>query len=184
MPNDDLDRLVSDGGVVYAYGSAMSESRTDAYGYNTRNELTSATKLGGQASVPATPEYAYQYDDIGNRITSTDLGTNRTYTANSLNQYSAITTSDLGLQASSFEPQFDDDGNQTLIQTSTGVWFVTYNGENRPVIWTLRGVSQLCYWKIRVCINEHFPILYNKWRSQDLLEKTFYAYRRRRSETK
>ena len=73
--------------------------------------------LGG----PATLEYAYQYDDIGNRITSTDLGMNRTYTANSLNQYSAITTSDSGLQTSSFEPQFDDDGNQTLIQTSTGV---------------------------------------------------------------
>ena len=53
-------------------GTAMSESRTDAYGYNVRNELTSATKLGGPASVPASHEYAYQYDDIGNRITSTD----------------------------------------------------------------------------------------------------------------
>jgi YD repeat-containing protein len=71
-------------------GTAMSESRTDAYGYNTRNELISATKLGGPASVPATPDYAYQYDDIGNRITSTDLTTNRTYTANSLNQYTLI----------------------------------------------------------------------------------------------
>jgi len=35
-----------------------------------------------------------------------------------------------------FIPQFDDDGNQTLIQTSTGVWSVQYNGENRPVLWT------------------------------------------------
>ena len=41
-------------------GTAMSQSRTDAYGYNIRNELTSATKLGGPASVPATLEYAYQ----------------------------------------------------------------------------------------------------------------------------
>ena len=115
-------------------GTAMSESRTDAYGYNVRNELTSATKTGGPQSPAA--EYAYQYDDIGNRITSTDITTNRTYTANSLNQYSAITTSDSGLQTSSFTPQFDDDGNQTLIQTSTGVWSVQYNGENRPVLWT------------------------------------------------
>ncbi len=115
-------------------GTAMSESRTDAYGYNVRNELTSATKTGGPQSPAA--EYAYQYDDIGNRITSTDLGINRAYTANSLNQYSAITTSDFGLQTSSFEPQFDDDGNQTLIKTSTGIWSVTYNGENRPVLWT------------------------------------------------
>ena len=30
---------------------------------------------------------------------------------------------------------FDDDGNQTLIKTSTGIWSVTYNGENRPVLW-------------------------------------------------
>ena len=115
-------------------GTAMSESRTDAYGYNVRNELTSATKTGGPQSPAA--EYAYQYDDIGNRITSTDITTNRTYTANSLNQYSAIMTSDSGLQTSSFTPQYDDDGNQTLIQTSTGVWSVQYNGENRPVLWT------------------------------------------------
>ena len=116
--------------------TAMTEARTDAYGYNDRSELTSAAKLGGSASVPATTEYAYQYDDIGNRITSTDLGINRTYTANSLNQYSAIMTSDSGLQTSSFTPQFDDDGNQTLIQTSTGVWSMQYNGEKRPVLWT------------------------------------------------
>ena len=29
-----------------------------------------------------------------------------------------------------------DDGNQTLIRTSTGDWSVTYNVENRPVSWT------------------------------------------------
>ncbi len=103
---------------------------------NSAGRAATVAPLGGPASVPATLEYAYQYDDIGNRITSTDLTTNRTYTANSLNQYSAITTSDSGLQTSSFTPQFDDDGNQTLIQTSTGIWSVQYNGENRPVLWT------------------------------------------------
>ena len=133
MPNDDLDRLVLDGGVVYAYDAAMSETRTDAYGYNVRNELTSATKTGGPASVPATLEYAYQYDDIGNRITSTDITTNRTYTADSLNQYTLISNlCDSASLREEFIPQFDDDGNQTLIQTSTGVWSVQYNGENRP----------------------------------------------------
>ena len=30
---------------------------------------------------------------------------------------------------------YDDDGNQTLITTKTGTWRVTYNGENRPVLW-------------------------------------------------
>ena len=83
--------------------------------------------------MPATNEYAYQYDDIGNRITSTDLGTNRTYTANSLNQYTLISNlCDSASLREEFVPQFDDDGNQTLIQTSTGIWSVQYNGENRP----------------------------------------------------
>jgi len=120
-----------------------SRTKQDGQLLQVRNELTSATKLVGrvvpnapQSPAADTPEYAYQYDDIGNRITSTDLGTNRTYTANNINQYSAITTSDSGLQTSSFEPQFDDDGNQTLIQTATGIWQVQYNGENRPVLWT------------------------------------------------
>jgi hypothetical protein len=30
---------------------------------------------------------------------------------------------------------YTHDGNQTLIKTATGVWSVTYNGENRPVLW-------------------------------------------------
>ena len=31
--------------------------------------------------------------------------------------------------------EYDDDGNQTLVTTKTGTWRVTYNGENRPVLW-------------------------------------------------
>ena len=109
-------------------GSMMSETRTDYYGYNDRSELVSGTKDTAATNLT---EYAYQYDDIGNRLSSLDLGTNRTYTANSLNQYTNIVEG-----AGGFLPQFDDDGNQTLIKTATGVWQVTYNGENRPVSWT------------------------------------------------
>ncbi len=116
-------------------GSRMSEQRTDAYGYNMRDELV----FSRRDAEGAENDYAYQYDDIGNRITSLDLGTNRVYSANELNQYSSITTLtlDVGLQTSSFSPQFDDDGNQTLVKTATGIWSVTYNGENRPILWTL-----------------------------------------------
>ena len=118
-------------------GSAMSANRADVYGYNARGELISASKLGGQAAVPATTEYAYEYDDIGNRITSFDLGTNRTYIANCLNQYTQISNlCDSASLREEFIPQFDDDGNQTLIQTATGVWQVQYNGENRPILWS------------------------------------------------
>ena len=109
-------------------GSAMGEARTDIYGYNARSELVSSARTGGAPS-PAT-EHEYAYDPIGNRTSSSDLGTARTYTANNLNQYTEIST----LRASAppretFIPQFDDDGDQTLIQTKTGVWSVTYNGE-------------------------------------------------------
>ena len=43
-------------------GARMMESRLDAYGYNNRNELTNAVKNA------TLNEYAYQYDDIGNRV--------------------------------------------------------------------------------------------------------------------
>ncbi len=46
---------------------------------------------------------------------------------NNLNQYTAI---------DDFVPQYGADGNQTLIKTSTGIWSVIYNAENRPIRWT------------------------------------------------
>ena len=52
---------------------------------NSAGRAATVAPLGGPASVPATPEYAYQYDDIGNRITSTDLVTNR-FTIGILNE--------------------------------------------------------------------------------------------------
>ncbi len=79
--------------------------------YNTRDELISADAV------------TFAYDDIGNRT----VAEGKTYAANNLNQYTAIDT---------FTPTYDLDGNQTSIQTSTGIWNVEYNAENRPVRWT------------------------------------------------
>ncbi len=103
-------------------GTAFNHDDTIAYGYNARSELTNAV-----AAVDSDYRYAYDFDDIGNRETSCERGTNVTYTANNLNQYAAV---------DDFTPQFDDDGNQTLVKTSTGIWSVTYNGENRPTLWS------------------------------------------------
>src|SRR5574344_1010449 len=97
----------------------------EQYGYNVRSELVSAATNGEN-------EYAYAYDDIGNRQSSFELGTNNLYTANALNQYLAISNA----VDEAFVPVYDADGNQALVKTSTGVWQVTYNGENRPVRWT------------------------------------------------
>ena len=122
-------------------GTMMSESRNDAYGYNERNELISASKSGGSQSTAT--EYSYKYDDIGNRITSTELDAggptfvSASYAANNLNQYTSISNSATSaFSAGEFSPAYDADGNQTLVQTSTGIWQVQYNGENRPVLWS------------------------------------------------
>ena len=112
-------------------GSAMSETRADDYGYNARSEL-----IYSRRGAETAEEYAYRYDDIGNRLSSLDLGTNRTYMANALNQYTQISNlCDSASLREEFLPQFDADGNQTFVRTTTGTWSVTYNGENRPIRW-------------------------------------------------
>ncbi len=113
-------------------GSAFAQDDTVAYAYNNRSELTNAV-----AAVDSDYRHSYAFDDIGNRETSSERGTNSVYFANNLNQYTAITDMAAAPTPSqTFNPQFDDDGNQTLIKTATGIWHVTYNGENRPILWT------------------------------------------------
>ena len=108
-------------------GTLMSETRSDAYSYNDRNELTGAVKN------VALTEHSYLYDDIGNRLVSFGCNANSTYAVNSLNQYTSISTLRTAVSSrEEFIPQFDADGNQTTIQTESGVWQVCYNGENRP----------------------------------------------------
>ena len=111
-------------------GTKMTETRSDAYGYNARSELTNAVKNA------TLNEYAYRYDDIGNRETSFERGMSATYAANCLNQYTDIEYSAVQPSTSNLQPLYDADGNQTLVKTKTGIWSVTYNGENRPVLWT------------------------------------------------
>ncbi len=111
----------------YAYTNDATGRRVskndEQYGYNLRDELVSASSTNNV--------YSYVYDDIGNRITSNENGESKAYIANDLNQYSSIIDA-----VDAFVPQFDVDGNETLVRTSTGVWQVEYNGENRPVRWT------------------------------------------------
>ena len=78
-------------------------------------------------------QWRYTYDDIGvhaptsvSEVGNRTTAEGKTYTANKLNQYIAI---------DDFTPQYDADGNQTLIKTETGIWSVVYNAENRPVRW-------------------------------------------------
>ena len=95
----------------------------DSFTHNSRSELVEAQVNGSN--------YAYDYDNIGNRAAavedSSGVASRTEYTANALNQYTAV---------GDFQPQFDADGNQTLVKTSTGIWSVQYNAENRPVSFT------------------------------------------------
>ena len=111
-------------------GSAFAHNDTVAYAYNNRSELTNAV-----AAIDSAYRYAYDFDDVGNRETSSERGTNSVYAANNLNQYTLVGRVVPNAPQEEFVPQFDDDGNQTLIKTATGVWQVQYNCENRPVLW-------------------------------------------------
>ena len=114
---------------TFAYGCDALGRRTakndERYFHNVRGELVLATNVATGA------EFAYRYDDIGNRIWSRELGTNCTYAANELNQYTDVVRGGVAEHLA-----FDPDGNQTNVVTGTGVWAVEYNGENRPVRWT------------------------------------------------
>ena len=95
-------------------------SVNDSFSYNSRSELNTAT-VNNEA-------YAYDYDNIGNRETAQEAAESATsYESNQLNQYTAI---------GDFEPTYDDAGNQTKVKTSTGIWSVVYNAENRPISFT------------------------------------------------
>ena len=74
----------------------------------------------------------HAYDAVGNRVSATETTNSYSYTANALNQYTSI----IGNNDGTFIPEYDDDGNQTMVKTETGVWRIAYNGENRPVAWS------------------------------------------------
>ena len=103
-------------------GSSFEVNDADSFRYNVRGELTNVTSVAD-----SNYHYSYSFDDIGNRKCANMRGEDVTYAANTLNQYTRI---------GDFEPRFDADGNQILVRTSTGIWSVVYNGENRPVLWT------------------------------------------------
>ncbi len=112
--------------------SRNGTTQNDTFGYNPRSELVSATF--------ANANYAYAFDNIGNRETSTEAGATLAYTANNLNQYTEICsaepiqqTATPSAQLSALQLAYDADGNATLIQTSTGTWAISYNGANRPI---------------------------------------------------
>jgi len=118
------------GRAQYRFGDATN--RLDSFAQNAHGELVSAV-LGSNG-------YAYAFDPVGSRRTADEPGFSAAYSANVLNQYACISNS---APPAEFIPGFDADGNQTLIRTSTGVWNVEYNAENRPSLFTRGDGTQI-----------------------------------------
>ena len=93
------------------------------YTYNQRSEITSAIRKN--ASNVTQNNMRYVFDNIGNRTSSYEDATSKTYDANCLNQYTEIDVTG----GSSVCPLYDDDGNMTQFDSST----YTYDAENRLV---------------------------------------------------
>ncbi|WP_176013907.1 RHS repeat domain-containing protein [Victivallis sp. Marseille-Q1083] len=100
-------------------GSSFTAADVLSYTYNSYSELT-----GASSNNNASYSYNYTYDPIGNRKTAGLASTNWTYTANNLNQYTALN------QAGTVQsPTYDADGNML---TRDG-WTQTWNAENRLI---------------------------------------------------
>ena len=106
--------------------------------YNSRSELT-GDQLRERGS------YSYRYDNIGNRKTARELEEEVSYNANRLNQYTDITRN-----TEPFIPTYDADGNQTRIKTSTGIWKVSYDANDRPVLFYSRRRKNRDYLLLRL----------------------------------
>jgi RHS repeat-associated protein len=113
-------------------GSAFASNRSITWGYDALGQVTKA-----DSSITGF-DRAYEYDGIGNRKKAADsltLPATDNYTANALNQYTAVET---------INPAYDDDGNATayplpahLSANSTLAW----DAENRLVSATVNGTT-------------------------------------------
>jgi YD repeat-containing protein len=110
-------------------GAAFTQSATNLWTYNDKSEVTGQTRHAGTdltnlgASI-ADGLFSYDFDNIGNRTTSTSSSFAASYTANALNQFSAIACT---TPAKSLAPTYDADGDETC----DGTWHYMWDGENR-----------------------------------------------------
>ena len=96
-------------------GSAFSQTDIISYGYNDRSEVISALADNDTAY-----DYGFSFDNIGNRLTSSQEAVGMTYTPNSMNQFDAVN----GVSQS-----YDLDGNLV----DDGGKLFTWNAENRLI---------------------------------------------------
>jgi len=105
--------------------SHLDFSRKNPNPYNDKSEVTSAA-----AVTDPNYNFGFDYDQIGNRKTydTTESGSDvqSVYTANNLNQYTAVTNP-------TNNPTYDEDGNMLSMTLNSGSWTNTFNAENRII---------------------------------------------------
>ena len=137
-------------------GSAFTTAVFARYTHNDRDELTAAAKFQGTDTTDETNpvpiyDYAFGFDPIGNRLTSstaetgTTVGT--TYTADQLNQYTSIVQA--GTPPITVTPAHDADGNQTTLDNASGSWTLEWDAENRLVTATSETTKVECVYDYR-----------------------------------
>ena len=123
---DHFNRLTGVSGCSYIYNArdqrtkqTLSDGQYWDYSYDELGQVISGVKKTAAGAVVSGQNYAYDYDTVGNRETATANAVETNYTANQLNQYTAI---------GSVIPTYDVNGNQL---TGYNGWTMEWNGENR-----------------------------------------------------
>ncbi|PMD95694.1 hypothetical protein BWI97_13925 [Siphonobacter sp. BAB-5405] len=111
-------------------------TRSEQYGYDANFQLISA-KVGQYSNNQLSPNlnFQYTYDALGNRTKAVEGSTEKTYSSNYVNQYTAINTN-----GSNAPPVYDRNGNLL----SDGLNTYTYDFENR-VTSIQKGTDRITY---------------------------------------
>lgn len=116
--------------VTHGYTYNAASQRTNAtladgslwnYDYDPLGQVTNGWQYTAGGQPLSGRQYAYAFDDIGNRDQTVINGGTTDYTANLLNQYTAVGAA---------SPTHDADGNLT----ADGTWTYTWDGENRLTV--------------------------------------------------
>ena len=123
---DHFNRLTGVNGYGYTYNArdqrtkqTLIDGQSWEYSYDELGQVISGVKKTAAGAAVSGQNYAYAYDTVGNRETATANAVETNYTANQLNQYTAI---------GSIIPTYDVNGNQL---TGYNGWTMEWNGENR-----------------------------------------------------
>ncbi len=95
-------------------------AKLDAYGYDATDQVTEVKYNYNAGNNTQDRLVGYAYDPAGNRQSVTDNGVGTSYTANELNQYTAV---------GNLAPSHDANGNLN----GQGVWTYSYDAQNRLI---------------------------------------------------